>query len=192
MSEPDVAWIARHILPYEPDVRRWIRRSSYAGPEEDDLIQEAYCRIARSQRVDQILDGRAYFFSVVKNLLIERLRRERLVRFEAMAELEDLFIIDTEVSAERRMLDKEELSLVMTLLASIPARCRSIMLLRRVEGLSQRETAQRLNISENVVEKETAAGLKLLSQALAATADQHGYLPRTRRLHGKPRNSGGH
>jgi RNA polymerase sigma-70 factor (ECF subfamily) len=190
MSNADLAWIARQILPYETDVRRWLRKSSFARPEEDDVIQEAYCRIANNRQTDQVLDGRAYFFSVVKNLLIERLRRERLVRFEAMAELENLFIIDDEVPADRLLMDKEELSLVLKLVAAMPARCRSVLMLRRVEGLSQRETAERLEITENVVEKETAAGLKALARALATTADLHGYLPRTRRLHGKRRNGG--
>jgi RNA polymerase sigma-70 factor (ECF subfamily) len=40
--------------------------------------------------------------------------------------------------------------------------CRETLVLRRVEGLSQREVARRLNISEKTVEKHMATGVHLL------------------------------
>jgi DNA-directed RNA polymerase specialized sigma24 family protein len=40
--------------------------------------------------------------------------------------------------------------------------CRETLILRRVEGLPQREVAERLQISEKTVEKHMANGVRLL------------------------------
>jgi RNA polymerase sigma-70 factor (ECF subfamily) len=40
--------------------------------------------------------------------------------------------------------------------------CRETLILRRMEGLSQKEVAQRLKISEKTVEKYMANGVRLL------------------------------
>lgn len=47
-------------------------------------------------------------------------------------------------------------------LDSLPERTRSIVLLRRVHGLSQRETAKELKISEPTVERHIAKGIRQL------------------------------
>ncbi|MGJ0239547.1 RNA polymerase sigma factor [Novosphingobium fluoreni] len=189
MTRDDLKWFGRNILPYEPDVRRWIRRSSFASMDEDDLIQEAYFRIARGGDLGRIRHGRAYFFSTVKNLLTERLRRERIVRFEAMAEIESLFILDDAVPVDEQIERKEELSIVMELMNALPERCRTIMWLRRVDGLSQREAAERLGVTENIVEKQTALALRCIVEGLAKMADVHGYLPSERRKHSVKRHT---
>ncbi|EHN76805.1 RNA polymerase sigma-24 factor, partial [Streptomyces coelicoflavus ZG0656] len=50
----------------------------------------------------------------------------------------------------------------------LPDRCRRIFEMRRILGLSQREIARQLGVSENVVENEAARGLKAILAALAA------------------------
>jgi RNA polymerase sigma-70 factor (ECF subfamily) len=47
-----------------------------------------------------------------------------------------------------------------------------VFLLRRIEGLSQRQTAERLGVTENVVEKEVARGLRIIMAELAALEEQ--------------------
>jgi RNA polymerase sigma-70 factor (ECF subfamily) len=39
---------------------------------------------------------------------------------------------------------------------------------RRIEGLSQQETAASLNISEGIVEQETMRGMKLIQKMIAS------------------------
>ena len=51
--------------------------------------------------------------------------------------------------------------------ARLPTRCRQVFTLRKVYGLSQKEIAAELNISENTVEQHLAKGMRLCSAALA-------------------------
>ena len=34
-----VAWVARHVLPAEPSLRRWLR-GAFPGCDVDDVVQE--------------------------------------------------------------------------------------------------------------------------------------------------------
>jgi len=57
---------------------------------------------------------------------------------------------------------QEEIQEIANALAQLPTACRETMILRRIEGLSQKETAQRLKISEKTVEKHMARGVWML------------------------------
>ena len=48
------------------------------------------------------------------------------------------------------------------MLANLPPKCREAFALRKVEGLSQREVALRMGVSENTVEKHVGKGLRIL------------------------------
>lgn len=164
---PDaVAWIAGNILPHEADVRAWLRRSSYRFDDEDDLIQEAYSRIAAAD-CSGVASGRAYFFVVVRNLVLEQMRRARIVRIDAVAEVAELNIVDDGPSPEAAASGRQELAIVSRLIDGLPDRCRQIFTMRKVQGLSQSEIARTLRISENIVEKEAGKGLRLILQALS-------------------------
>jgi RNA polymerase sigma factor (sigma-70 family) len=51
-------------------------------------------------------------------------------------------------------------------LATLPERCRTIFTWKRIEGMSQREIAQRLGVSENVVENDIQKALRAIQRML--------------------------
>lgn len=155
------------MLPHEGDVRAWLRGLSVSEHQIDDVVQEAYCRIAGLGSISHIVSGRAYLFSTARNVLLEQIRRSRIVRIDTVNEIDRLEVSDAQPSPERITSGRRELDRVRRLIEALPDRCRQVFELRRVHGLSQRETAARLGISENVVEAQTARGLKLVLKALA-------------------------
>jgi RNA polymerase sigma-70 factor (ECF subfamily) len=165
-----IAWIAREILPHEGDVRKWVRRFGANGVDEDDVIQEAYCRLAGLRDIERVKSARAYFFTAVRNIILEQLRRGRVVHIDNVAEIDRLHIVADEPSPERNFSGREELAKVQRLIAGLPERCRMIFTMRKVEGLSQREIAQRMGVTENVVEKEVAKGLRILLEGTERAA----------------------
>jgi RNA polymerase sigma factor (sigma-70 family) len=149
-----VAWVGSQVLPHEADVRRWLQRTLRVRDEVDDIIQEAYCRLAALEDVTHIHDPRAYFFSVTRNVVLAQLRRSRVVRIETMTEIESLDLAADDPSPVQRAI------------AGLPERCRRIVELRKLRGLSQREIARMLAVSENTVENEAARGVRLIIEAL--------------------------
>ena len=163
----NIAWISTHILPCEADVRRWLRRSSIGRANEDDIIQEAYCRMANIADHTHILSARSYFFSTARNVMLDGARRNDIVRIDGVAEIDALHVLDEEPSAERILDGRQRLEHARQIIEQLPPRCREVFVLRKVEQLSQRETAERLGVTENVVEKEVARGLKMLMLGMA-------------------------
>jgi RNA polymerase sigma factor (sigma-70 family) len=162
-----VAWVATRVLPHEADVRRWIARTVRSREDVDDVIHEAYCRLASLDDVGHIVNPRAYFFQTARSLVLERIRRTRIVRIEAVAEIEALNIVDDEPSPERVTAARRELERVKRLIEGLPQKCRRVFEMRKIEGLSQKEIARRLGVSENTVEAQAARGLRLVLKALA-------------------------
>ena len=60
------------------------------------------------------------------------------------------------------MIDRDELNNLAGAIAAMPAQMRQVFTLRRVQGLSQREVAQEMGISESTVEKHMSRGFMLL------------------------------
>lgn len=154
-------WLARNVVPHEAAIRAWLRTRAM-DIDVDDIIQEMYARIASIASTDDIRDPRQYATQTAFSILANQFRRARIVPIAAMANLEELGISAPEVSADTVLEFRDELRALETTLAELPERCRHAFLLRRVEGLSQKEVAARLFISEKTVEKYMAQAVRLL------------------------------
>jgi len=164
-------WIAEHVLRYESELRGWLKRHVRAltDSDADDLVQEA---LARIWAVDfsTIRNGRAYFYSTVRHLLAEYARRSRIVPIELLGEIDSLNIISDEPGVERRVGARQELDQLRAIVAALPGQCRRVFELRKFEGLSHKEVAQRMGISEKTVENHLTRALARIGEALATNA----------------------
>lgn len=133
----------------------------------DDIVQDAYLNLARLESVAHIRNGRAYLFATARSVLLQRIRRERLVRIDSLTDLHLLTLEDEAPDPERSAGGRRELERVRRLIAGLPERCREIFELRRVQGLPQREIAERLSLPEHIVEQQAIRGLKLIMRAIA-------------------------
>lgn len=162
ISKQHAQWLADHILPHEPALRTWLGRRMRNACDIDDVIQESWAQLADRKDALQIRDPRAYLFTVARSVMLQRLRRARIVSIESMAEIERLGVADSQPSPERRAVAHEELRQIGALIAALPNKCRQAFILRKVHGLSQREVAARMGVSENTVEKHIGKALRRL------------------------------
>jgi len=151
--------VAREILPHEARIRAWLGRSRLPPEDIDEVVQEAYCRIAMLDTFEHIDSPRAYFFSITRNLLLRRLKRGRIVSFETISQVEECHDLTTP-SPEEQMAIRLACNRVLEMIAALPERCRRIVELRKIEGWSQKEIATHLGISEKAVEKQVWLGVK--------------------------------
>ena len=164
------AWVTSYFLPSEAELRRLLRRLCN-GPEElDDVIQEVYYQVLLMDNLDHVHDPKRFLLTMARNLVFMRMRRDAIVSIEAVADLDELDILDSAPTPERVVLARAELQWVLGLAANLPQRCRDVFHARRIDGLSQRETADKLGISEGSVENQTLRGLKLLQKMRLAEA----------------------
>jgi len=162
-----LAFVGTRILPHEAEVRQRLTRLGVTAEDRDDILQEVYCRLLTVGSADHILDPRAYLFKAARRVLLQKIRKTRVVPITTMQNLEDLAVPDRRGDPEVALSARTELNHVLDLIRGLPERCRQVFILRKVHGCSQAETAEKLKISENIVEKDTAKGLTLILDDLA-------------------------
>lgn len=160
------------MIPQEQKVRGALRRLGVAESDIDDLIQDAYCRLATLRSVDHIDRPGAYFMQIVKNAWRDSLRRARVVRLEDFTESAPSFVEDAATGVEAAVIAREQLGLIEALLEALPERCRTIFTWKRMEGIPQREIAKRLGVSENVVENDVQKALRTIQRALRGSEEE--------------------
>lgn len=171
-SQERIRWVARQIIPAEPQVRASLRAGGATPEEVDDLVQEAYCRFAAMSSVDGIDQPAAYFMQMVKNLRRDRLRRDKVIRFEEFTENTAPFVNTNGADLEAQIGARHELRMVDAVLASLPERCRTIFTLKRIEGLSQKLIARQLGVTETIVENDVRKAVRALQAALRGNHDE--------------------
>lgn len=160
-------WVAREIVPHEARIRAWFTRRRLAPEDVDELMQEAYCRIATLDSVDHIDCGHAYFFSIARNLLLRKLKRQQVVPLDAISEIESFRDTQTP-SPEEQVANRLAYERVMALIAGLPERCRRVVELRKIEGWSQKEIAAHMGMTEKAVEKQVWIGVRAIRAGWSA------------------------
>ena len=157
-------WLARNVLPHECAIRASLRRTCGKDIDIDDVIQEMYTRILSVPSLEAIRSPRQYAIQTAKSIVIDHMRRSRIVSISLCGSLDQLDIPDPDVTAEEHLEFQDEIQEVMAALAQLPRRPRETLILRRIEKLSARETAQRLGISERTVEDHMERAVCMLME----------------------------
>jgi RNA polymerase sigma-70 factor (ECF subfamily) len=168
MDESVDGWFKREILAHDARLLRYLLRVWRRKDEVHDLRQETYARVYEAALTARPRSARSFLFTTAYHLMADRLRRERVVSIEAVADIDALNLSVDEISAEQHVSARQELKLLALALDRLPPRCRKVMWLRRVEGLSQREVAERLGVSVKAVEQQVSKGSRLLAQFVLA------------------------
>lgn len=140
--------------------------------EAEDVAQEAMLRLWKI--APEWRQGEAkvstWLYRVTANLCTDRLRRRRTVDLDAVAEpLDDTASVEDQMQSAARNLALE------AALKTLPERQRQAVVLRHLEGLSNPEIAEVLNITVEAVESLTARGKRALAAALSGRREELGY-----------------
>ncbi|MGH8213206.1 MAG: RNA polymerase sigma factor [Rhodanobacteraceae bacterium] len=173
-------WFAREILPHEESLTRFLARSWPQRDEVHDLRQEIYARVYQAAAAHRPHLPKSFLFATARHLMTDRLRRSRVVSIEAVGDLHDSNVLTDERSPDRWLEARQMLKRLAEALDRLPARCREVVWLRRVEDLPQKQIAARLGISEKTVEKQIAKGTRLIAQYFYGGVPEE-ELPRRRR-----------
>lgn len=153
-------WFSEEAQPHGPALKDYIRRAFPSLRDVDDVVQESYLRLWRRHAEEPIRSARAFLFSVAQRIAIDGLRRRRRSPIDSFASLAELNIADDTPAAPEQLGEDEKIALLVAAIDALPARCREVVVLRKLHLLSQRETAARLGISEKGVENQLARGLE--------------------------------
>lgn len=139
----------------------------------EDLRHDIYVRVLEAAEAQLPRSPKAFLFTSARNLLIDRARRDQVVAIESVVDLDELNVLIDETSPDRHVSARQQLQRVALVMRGMSAKARDVLLMRRIDGLSQREVAQRLGITEAAVEKHVYRGLRLLANSLYGEVVNH-------------------
>ncbi|NLG78186.1 MAG: RNA polymerase sigma factor [Xanthomonadaceae bacterium] len=141
---------------YHAELHRFLIRRLQSAHHAQDLAQEAYLRLLRVERAELVRQPRAYLYRIAVNLISEfRLRASRepiVFDSDALAAAAE-HLADAPADEGERAADAQQIELI---LEQLPPLYRAIFVLRKRDGLSYQEIAERLEISVHTVKKYLA------------------------------------
>ncbi|HTO41736.1 MAG TPA: sigma-70 family RNA polymerase sigma factor [Rhizomicrobium sp.] len=167
-------WFVQEVLPMEASLMRFLR-NTYRNPSElADLRQDIYAELIESAQKKIPNPTKPFVFSVARNVMVSRIRRERIVPMKTLPDMDALALASDAPHADRALVAREELQHVRAAMDRLSPRCREAVMLARVEGLSGREIATRLNLSESTVSDYVKKGMRQIADMLYGTRDTTG------------------
>lgn len=141
--------------------------SQRAGNAAEDVVQETYLRLLQHPDPESIGNIRAYLYRITANLCVD-LHRKRVseARYEVEAtddvEREVVKVAATEPTPELQFSHEQAMDRLRDMLQALPEMTRYVFVLKRIEGLSHAEIANRLGISVRHSERRYSAALRHL------------------------------
>ena len=173
MDEALADWFVREILAHEAALTRYIARAWRNAADVQDLRQEVYIKVLEAAEHSRPALPRFFLFTVAKNLLTDRARRNRIVPIDLLQDCDSLNVLIDEISPERRASCFQQLDRLVAAFEQLPDRCREAVWLRKIEDVSQKEIAGRMGVTEGTVEAHLVRGMRLLTKLFYSETD-HG------------------
>lgn len=151
--------LTKAFLGYYQGLLRTIRKLVDNPVDLEDIVHEAYLRSLEASKTQRINYPKAFIARTARNLAINHLASASLRNHESYADGEyrpgetDKTSLEDQVEAERRFVE------FCQAVEQLPAKCRRVFTLKQVYGLSQKEIAKQLEISEKTVEYHVSKGL---------------------------------
>ena len=113
-------WFATQILPHEAALMRYLHRVWKSSPDIPDLRQETYVRVYENAAKSLPQSPKAFLFATARNLMIDRMRRERIVSIDYTQDVDSLNLSVDELSPERRLSARKELQCLTEAFDQLP------------------------------------------------------------------------
>lgn len=124
-----------------------------------DIVQESYIRLSREAERQKIEHPRSLLFRIAHNLALDHLKHRKVMENYAQSLDPTLMPATESPSAEQLASEAQRQHILRQAIDELPPRCRQAFTLHNIHGMSYRDIALELGISESGVEKHIMKGL---------------------------------
>lgn len=161
-------WFVNEVHAHGPALRAYLRGEFPAVRDVDDVVQESFLRVWRARLDRPIGFSKSFLFQVARRVSIDLLRRERGAPLTRADEATLGAIADERPTGAEAACTRCEIELLIRAIDAMPARLREVMILRKIDGLPQKDIAARLGLSELTVQVHIGRGLRKLEEFFRA------------------------
>lgn len=165
-------WFAEEVRPHESMLRAWLHARFPKLTDVDDLVQESYMRLFRARAHGKVGNPKSYLFATARNAAIDSFRRQRAILVEDIESIGVPSVLEETPGVAEILSRDQDLALLAEAVQSLPERCRHVIILQKLHGLSYREIAARLGISERTVNVQIAKGVLRIRDFMRARREE--------------------
>ena len=137
----------------------------YSLDDARDILHDIFVKLWEGREQLHITSNlQSYLFAVIRHRIIDKIRKN--ITREEYASAVQSIAITYDADAEKQVELKELKQIIGNSLDQLSPRIKEIYKLSREEGLSNREIAEKLDLSEQTVKNQLSAALKHLRQTL--------------------------
>lgn len=159
-------WFADFVVVHERSYLRVARRMMGDVEAARDLLHDAYAAVLDGEGWRSIENPRAYVMRTIFNLGVQRIRRARVVAFQALPDFETLEFSSSEPDGFQAVAMREQLKVGLAALNGLPDMTRRVLMMRRLQGLSVKEIARLLGMTVKGVDYHIARGAYQFAKAV--------------------------
>jgi RNA polymerase sigma factor (sigma-70 family) len=158
-------------IEIRPKLERVIARRVGSQALAADIAQEIFLRISAIKvPLGSRADAERYFLRIAMNASLDHVKVE--TRRNAILDASGTLFSHAPPTPEAECLARDDVRLVEAALRELPPKCRDVLVLSRVEGLSHEEIAERLGVSRSLVEKYVVRAILHCRRRLNQTDDE--------------------
>lgn len=160
-------WYETNVQPHVPMLRAWLLSQFPQQRDIEDVVQEAIMRVLRARATGEVRAPKAFLFATARNLVVGGARKAIRQGQFSLADLDELDVVEEREHASAAVERAEELEFMAHAIQALPTRCRQVITLRKIYGLSQEQIAKELGISVSTVESQVVIGMRKLEAFFA-------------------------
>jgi len=162
------------VQPHAAALRAYIKNAfPSVSSEADDVVQDSLLRAWLVRAKAPVQSMRGLLYKIARYRAIDVVRRSKRVSVEPQESFDQ--VLGAEEEAPDWVDREEKVRLLAQAIDGLPARCREVLVLRKLRCIPQREVAQRLGISEKTVEAQLSRGIKRVEERLRRLGVHHYY-----------------
>lgn len=145
-------------------VRSALMRRGRTEHDADDLVQEAWVRLACYEREREVVEPEAFLMRAALNLSLDAHRIAR--NHGEQLVVDEVVLVDTSPGTEAIVLGRERMVRLSECLGQLQPRTREIFLAHRVDGMRYQDIALQHGMSVSAVEKHIAKATLLVTTGM--------------------------
>jgi RNA polymerase sigma factor (sigma-70 family) len=153
-------WFADEVQPHAPALRAYLKNSFPTVRDVDDIVQDSLLRIWLTRLAKPVRSAKGLLFLIARHAAIDSGRRKKVSPIVQVRDLEGLNAMEDGTDTVSVLSRREKILILAQAIDDLPARCREVVILRKLKNIPQKEVAAMLDLSEKTVEAHLSRGIK--------------------------------
>lgn len=168
-TETDERYFKRFVKFYSTDLLYYVRYLMHSKEEAEEIVSDVFVEAWQNRhKLNEIQNIKAWLLTVAHNKTISHFRKKNTSLHTSVSwdEISEHTLPCNLQTPDEKLISREEMSRLNTIINSLPPRCKQVFVLAKIEKLPYKDIAEVLSISVKTINIHVAKALELIAKGL--------------------------